>query len=302
MLTIKAEIKRGEQKVDGTYNVKLRFTLGRKVKRLSTSLFVKPEELTKTGQFKKSTKVYKEIEKLVIAYQEKCNAMQIDLNNYSLDHIFRLLKFDEQKEQRIDFIAFARKWINNATIKGAKNYETVVNSLVSFIGRDCLYITEITLSFLTRYSDFLDMKRNERVAKMREEGKHVPTGCSHFIWAASVISTKKPRSFTMTMTTTSCSYPLLLSIILKYPNKKPQENTHIALPDKIVNDYFIQVCYLFFYIQPTALPLLKTSLFLESIKQEYAFLHSPLLKYERATEKASSISPKFLLKWIYLQM
>lgn len=34
MLTIKAEIKSGEQKVDGTYNVKFRFTLDRKVKRL----------------------------------------------------------------------------------------------------------------------------------------------------------------------------------------------------------------------------------------------------------------------------
>lgn len=39
MLTVKAEIKRGEQRVDGTYNVKIRFTLGRQVKRLSTSLF-----------------------------------------------------------------------------------------------------------------------------------------------------------------------------------------------------------------------------------------------------------------------
>ena len=93
MLTIKAEIKRGEQKNDGTYNVKLRFTLDRKVRRLSTSLFVKPEELTKTGQFKKNTKVYKDIEKLVTAYQEKCNAMQTDLNNYSLDYIFKLLRF-----------------------------------------------------------------------------------------------------------------------------------------------------------------------------------------------------------------
>lgn len=51
MLTIKAEIKKDGQKVDGTSNVKLRFTLDRKVKRLSTSLFVKPEELTKTGDF-----------------------------------------------------------------------------------------------------------------------------------------------------------------------------------------------------------------------------------------------------------
>ena len=109
MLTIKAEIKRGEQKNDGTYNVKLRFTLDRKVRRLSTSLFVKPEELTKTGQFKKNTRVCKEIERLLMAYQEKCNAMQIDLNNYSLDYIFKLLRFEEQKEEQIDFICFSRR-------------------------------------------------------------------------------------------------------------------------------------------------------------------------------------------------
>ena len=52
MLTIKAEIKRGEQKVDGTYNVKLRY--------------------------------------------------------------------EERKEQDIDFIAFLRKWIENTAIKGSR--------------------------------------------------------------------------------------------------------------------------------------------------------------------------------------
>lgn len=55
MLTIKVEIKKNEQKTDGTYNVKLRFTLNRKVKRLSTSLFIKPIDLTRSGYFKKDT-------------------------------------------------------------------------------------------------------------------------------------------------------------------------------------------------------------------------------------------------------
>lgn len=175
MLTIKAEIKRNEQKVDGTYNIKLRFTLGRKVKRLSTSLFVKPEELTKAGNFRKNTAIYKEIERLLDAYHAKCNSMQIDLNHYSLDQVFKLLSYEEQKEQVIDFIAFSRKWIENTTIKGVKNYVTVVNSLVSFIQKDSLPISEINRSFLTRYSDYLMKKRNERVARMREAGKRVPS-------------------------------------------------------------------------------------------------------------------------------
>ena len=56
MQTIKAEFKKDGQKVDGTYNVKLRF--------------------------------------------------------------------EERKEQDIDFIAFLRKWIENTAIKDVKNYAT----------------------------------------------------------------------------------------------------------------------------------------------------------------------------------
>ena len=52
MLTIKAEIKKSELKVDGTYNVKIRFTLDRKVKRLSTNLFITSKDLTKSLKFK----------------------------------------------------------------------------------------------------------------------------------------------------------------------------------------------------------------------------------------------------------
>ena len=36
MLTINAEIKKNEQRSDKTYNVKLRFTLNRKIKRLGS--------------------------------------------------------------------------------------------------------------------------------------------------------------------------------------------------------------------------------------------------------------------------
>lgn len=39
MLTIRKEIKREEVKSDGTYNIKIRFTLNRKIRRLPTSFF-----------------------------------------------------------------------------------------------------------------------------------------------------------------------------------------------------------------------------------------------------------------------
>ena len=175
MLTIKAEIKKQELKADGTYNVKLRFTIDRKVKRLSTSLFIKPSELTKTGNFKKGTKIFQEIEELTAAYQAKCHAMQVDLNHYSLDYIFKLLKFENQKEQQVDFINFSKTWIAQTSIKGKESYETAIKSLTTFIQKDELAISEITVSFLNRYTKYLEKRRNERNLKLAEAGKRIPT-------------------------------------------------------------------------------------------------------------------------------
>ena len=39
MLTIKAEVQKDRKRNDGSYNVKIRFTKDRVVKRISTSLF-----------------------------------------------------------------------------------------------------------------------------------------------------------------------------------------------------------------------------------------------------------------------
>ena len=87
MLTIKAEIKKSELKVDGTYNVKIRFTLDRKVKRLSTNLFITSKDLTKSLKFKEDTSIKRAIDGLVLYYREQCFKLQLDQNHYSLDEI-----------------------------------------------------------------------------------------------------------------------------------------------------------------------------------------------------------------------
>lgn len=62
MLTINAEINKEEKRGDKTYNVKLRFTLNRKIKRLSTNLFVTPKDLTKDLKIKESAPIYREVD------------------------------------------------------------------------------------------------------------------------------------------------------------------------------------------------------------------------------------------------
>ena len=186
MLTIKAEIKRSELKVDGTYNVKIRFTLDRKVKRLSTNLFVTQQDLTKSLKFKEDTSIKREIDRLVLYYREQCLKLQLDQNHYSLDEIIEFLNGEQEKQQTIDFIKFSREWIASATIKGAPNYTTAINALVRFVGKEELDINLITLEFLEQFKAFLIGERDARTKKLMQQGKRVTSNRSLSLYLVSI--------------------------------------------------------------------------------------------------------------------
>ena len=186
MLTIKAEIKRSELKVDGTYNVKIRFTLDRKVKRLSTNLFVTQQDLTKSLKFKEDTPIKREIDRLVLYYREQCLKLQLDRNHYSLDEIVEFLNGEQEKQQTIDFIKFSREWIASATIKGAPNYTTAINALVRFVGKEELDINLITLDFLEQFKTFLIGERDARTKKLMQQGKRVTSNRTLSLYLVSI--------------------------------------------------------------------------------------------------------------------
>ena len=186
MLTIKAEIKRSELKVDGTYNVKIRFTLDRKVKRLSTNLFVTQQDLTKSLKFKEDTPIKREIDRLVLYYREQCLKLQLDRNHYSLDEIVEFLNGEQEKQQTIDFIKFSREWIASATIKGAPNYTTAINALVRFVGKEELDINLITLDFLEQFKTFLIGERDARTKKLIQQGKRVTSNRTLSLYLVSI--------------------------------------------------------------------------------------------------------------------
>ena len=186
MLTIKSEIKRQEQKLDGTYNVKLRFTLDRKVKRLSTSLFVYSKDLTKEFKIKPSSPIKQDVEALIRSYYEKCAKLQIELNHYTLDDIMDYLNGEQEKNQIIDFIKFSREWIASTTIKGAPNYTSAINALVRFIGKEELNVNLITVVFLDSFKTFLNKEHETRTKKLIQQGKRVPSNRSLSLYLISI--------------------------------------------------------------------------------------------------------------------
>ena len=173
-------------KVDGTYNVKIRFTLDRKVKRLSTNLFITSKDLTKSLKFKEDTSIKRAIDGLVLYYREQCFKLQLDQNHYSLDEIIEFLNGEQEKQQTIDFIKFSREWIASTTIKGAPNYTTAINALVRFVGKEELDINLITLDFLESFKAFLNKEREIRTKRLMQQGKRIPSNRSLSLYLISI--------------------------------------------------------------------------------------------------------------------
>ena len=179
MLTIKAEVEKGKVRNDGTYNVRIRFTKDRVVKRISSNLFVTDADLTADYKLKEDSIVKQEADRLVLHYRMMFTSLHLDSDNYNVDEIVIRLQNKDEAEKPIDFIAFSKKWITEATIKGKNNYRTTLNSFIRFLGKEELEIKKITVDLVENYKDYIIKVREERVRKMLEAGKRVPSNrCS----------------------------------------------------------------------------------------------------------------------------
>lgn len=185
MLTFKAEVLKSKKRSDGTYNVKIRMTYNREVKRLSTNIFVKQEDLTKSFKLK-NPKFIKEADTIVRYYQEVCARLQLDINHYTLDDIIAHLKGEQIKSQEIDFIQFSREWITHATIKGAENYTTAIYALVAFLGQEELKISQLTKGLLERFASYINARREVKVKELIRQGKRVPSNRALSLYLGSI--------------------------------------------------------------------------------------------------------------------
>lgn len=186
MLTIKAEVQRDKQRSDGTYNVKVRFTQDRKVKRLSSSLFVSSKDLTKSFNFKEGTTVKREVDKLIQTYQEKCAKLQLEVNHYTLDDIFSFLKSEREQTQSIDFIQYCKEWLETTDIKGKKNYQSALNSFISYLGKEHLKTDEVTSQLLNGFKAHLNLRREKQVIQLQKQGKRIPSNRTVSLYLGSI--------------------------------------------------------------------------------------------------------------------
>ena len=164
----------------------MRFTQDRKVKRLSSSLFVSSKDLTKSFNFKEGTTVKREVDKLIHTYQEKCAKLQLEVNHYTLDDIFSFLKSEREQTQSIDFIQYCKEWLETTDIKGKKNYQSALNSFISYLGKEHLKTDEVTSQLLNGFKAHLNLKREKLVLQLQKQGKRIPSNRTVSLYLGSI--------------------------------------------------------------------------------------------------------------------
>lgn len=143
---------------DKTWNVLIRLTHERKVRYISTTMYVSKKDLT-AGFKIKNQQIIDKCEELIKIYRGKINKLNLELNSMDIDSIVDYLKAKEEKSG-IDFIAFAWRWcISHPEIKGIKNYTTALNSFCTFFGRETILCNEVTMQKLKEFEDYLSEKK-----------------------------------------------------------------------------------------------------------------------------------------------
>lgn len=172
MATVTWVVFKHHKKSDNTYNPKIRISHNRTSSYISTSIY------TELVRFKKnsasgtitSEKIKEELDGLVREYRQIINENQDVVNECETSK--DIVAMIERRKQRreIDFIEFARMFIEKTPNEGTKTVKTTgINSLCHFLnhknGNEKLLIKDLTSRFLREYESWL---RQERYITVRQ--------------------------------------------------------------------------------------------------------------------------------------
>ena len=90
MTTFKAEISRAERRKDGTWNVKIRITHKRKVRRYSTQMYATDKDVTRGGKLKNQI-IIDNTEATIREWRGRLNTLGSRADMMDVDEIVRYL-------------------------------------------------------------------------------------------------------------------------------------------------------------------------------------------------------------------
>ena len=157
MPSFKAVVIPGDKRGDGTYNVKIRVLHNRGQRRIPTSLYARPSDLTRSLKIK-NPEILSRCDEIIV----RMRAAIADVNPFDLedmtvvqlvDHIRAAMKAEAF---RLDFFTFADSWIQCKAETTRRNYQGALRSLERYLGRRELDVNEITRRLVLDYMEKTD--------------------------------------------------------------------------------------------------------------------------------------------------
>lgn len=165
MATFKTLIRPEQKKADGTFNVKIRITHNRKTKYISTPFFVTEKEISKrkkNGREEiriKNQSIIDKTDEIIVDYKKKIVSLGMGVDALDVDSLIKRLT-SSGSVFKLDIIKYGHEYVNRLNEQGkvstAKSYQSAINALIRFVGRDNLDISEITVNFLQSYERFIE--------------------------------------------------------------------------------------------------------------------------------------------------
>ena len=131
---------------------------GRSKKRIPTGVSVLDSELTASGKRIREQEKARMIEQKRRELQERLDLLQLDAIGSTTMDAGEIAERITAKKDELDFFTFADEWLEKTSIKGKKNYATMLNSLEKYLGRRKLPFKSITYKMLEGYEIYLKDK------------------------------------------------------------------------------------------------------------------------------------------------
>lgn len=148
-------IKKDKMRADKTWNVLIRVTHNRVVRYISTTEYLTKKELTPSFKIKNQNIVDK-CDELIRHYRKKISELNLEINDVGIDELINYIT--AKNKSGLSFTDYANKWLKESTSKGKKNYQTAVNALKKFVGRDNILFHEVTVNVMNEFVKSLSDK------------------------------------------------------------------------------------------------------------------------------------------------
>ncbi len=160
--TFKAEIQ--NKRADGTYNVRIRVTHNRDVRRISTKLYVTDEDISRKTLKIKNVRIIEQCNDLIKKCRDICAALGFSIDMLAVDELVSTLKLKLEGGERftLDFIQYMRDKAASMKKSTGDTYSNAASALRRYLAGVDLDISDINTAFLRSFEKFLQEEPSQR--------------------------------------------------------------------------------------------------------------------------------------------